>query len=106
MVSAFVVRVALGIYAVLLAAGGMIGYRKAQSKPSLIAGLASGGLGILAAVLVGFSPVGAYLGLALAIAMAAFFGKRFAKGRKFMPAGLLAILSVVVLVLILLHLFA
>ncbi len=106
MVSSFVVQVALGIYAVLLAVGGLIGFLKAGSKPSLIAGLASGALGALAAVLVGSSPVGAYLGLALAIAMGVLFGKRFAKGRKFMPAGLLAVLSVVMLILILAHLFA
>jgi uncharacterized membrane protein (UPF0136 family) len=88
--------VVLWIYIVLLVAGGLVGFLKAGSKASLImssvfaALLALAALGILppvaALILVGF--------------LAVFFGMRFAKGKKFMPGGLMTILSVVTLVLL------
>jgi uncharacterized membrane protein (UPF0136 family) len=92
-------QIALAIYAVLLAVGGVIGYTKAASKPSLIAGLASALAAILALAI---SFQNASLGMGLAAAVAAllflFFGYRFAvKTRKFMPSGLLAVVSLAVL---------
>jgi uncharacterized membrane protein (UPF0136 family) len=91
-------QVALGVYAIFLAVGGVIGFTKAGSRPSLIAGLASAAGALLALALSTQSLTwGMGLGALLAILLAAFFGYRFAvKTRKFMPAGLLAILSVVV----------
>jgi uncharacterized membrane protein (UPF0136 family) len=88
--------VVLATYGLLLAVGGLMGYLKAKSKPSLIAGEIGGGLALLAA----FGPLGVagtWLGLALGAVFGVFFGIRFAKSRKFMPGGLLAILSAVVL---------
>jgi uncharacterized membrane protein (UPF0136 family) len=99
MISLLVGRITLGVYAVLLAVGGVIGYTKAGSKPSLIAGLASAAAAILALVL-SFQNAswGMGLGVLVALVLAYFFGHRFAvKTRKFMPAGLLAVVSVVVL---------
>src|SRR5271166_1278770 len=99
MISLVVGQVVLGIYAVLLAVGGVIGYTKAGSKPSLIAGLGSAVATILALVL-SFQNAswGMGLGALIAIVLAIFFGYRYAaKTRKFMPAGLLAVVSVVVL---------
>ena len=64
-----------------------------------IAGLASAVAAILALLLSFQNPTwGMGLGALVAILLAVFFGYRFAvKTRKFMPAGLLAVVSVVVL---------
>ncbi len=98
MISLAVGQISLGIYAVLLAVGGIIGYTKAGSKPSLIAGLGSA-VAVVLALLLTFQnrSLGMGLGALVAILLAVFFGYRFAvKTRKFMPAGLLAVVSVVV----------
>jgi uncharacterized membrane protein (UPF0136 family) len=89
----------LAVYAVLLAVGGIIGYTKAASKPSLIAGLASA-LAALVALGLTFqnTSLGMGFGAAVAALLCLFFGYRFAvKTRKFMPAGLLAVVSLIVL---------
>jgi len=99
MISPLVGQVTLGIYAVLLAVGGIIGYTKAGSRPSLIAGLASAVAALLALVL-SFADVkwGMAMGCIVALLLSFFFGHRYAvKTRKFMPAGLLAVVSLVVL---------
>jgi uncharacterized membrane protein (UPF0136 family) len=99
MISLVTGQIALGVYAVLLAVGGVIGYTKAGSRPSLIAGSGSAVAALLALVLSFQNPGwGMGLGALVAILLAIFFGYRFAvKTRKFMPAGLLAVVSVVVL---------
>ena len=101
MLSPIVGQITLGIYAVLLAVGGIIGFTKAGSKPSLIAGLASAVGALLALVLSRQSPsLGMGLASLLAILLFVFFGYRYAaKTRKFMPAGLLSVVSLVVLVI-------
>lgn len=99
MISPIVGQVTLGIYGVLLAVGGLIGYFKAGSRPSLIAGLLSavaafGALGLT----IGQSQLGPPLGLLLAVVLFVLFGYRYAvKTGKFMPSGLLAVISLVVL---------
>jgi uncharacterized membrane protein (UPF0136 family) len=99
MISPIVGQVTLAIYAVLLAVGGVIGYLKAGSKPSLIAGLISAAAALAALGLsITSGPWGVALGLLLAIVLFLFFGYRYAaRTRKFMPSGLLAVLSLVVL---------
>jgi uncharacterized membrane protein (UPF0136 family) len=98
MLNPLVGQVTLGIYALLLAVGGLMGFLKAKSRPSLIAGMLSAvgaviALGLSAA---GFA-FGLPLGLVLAIALVVLFGYRFAfKGRKFMPSGMMAVVSLVV----------
>src|SRR3974390_475818 len=99
MISLLAGQISLGIYAVLLAVGGIIGYTKAGSRPSLYAGLASA-VAALLALLVSFQHKnwGMALGLLLALLLTFLFGHRYAvKTRKFMPAGLLAIVSLVVM---------
>lgn len=95
--------VALGIYAALLAAGGVMGYVKAASRPSLIAGLACAAatLVALAVGLLTTPASGFVLGLLIAAGLAVFFFARWRKSRKFMPAGMLSGLSAVMSALLL-----
>jgi len=99
MISPMVGHVTLGIYAVLLGVGGLIGYLKAGSRPSLIAGSISALLALVALGLsVGNIRLGVPLGLLLSIGLFVLFGYRYAvKTRKFMPSGLLAVASLIVL---------
>ena len=93
--------ITLGIYAVLLGVGGLIGFLKAGSKSSLIAGSISA-LVALAAVVLSLADknrnMGIALGLILSISLFILFAYRYAvKTRKFMPSGMLAVVSLVVL---------
>ena len=104
MLSPMVGQITLGIYALLLAIGGLIGYFKAGSRPSLIAGLLSSAAAFTALGLsIGDNRWGVPLGLVLSIVLFILFGYRYAaKTGKFMPSGLLAVLSLVVLAVMLL----
>ena len=104
MLDPIVGHVTLGIYAALLAVGGIMGFVKARSRASLIAGLVSATAALVALVLARLRyALGFPLGMALAIVLFLFFGYRFAlRGRKFMPTGLLAVLSLVVLAIMIL----
>jgi uncharacterized membrane protein (UPF0136 family) len=99
MISPLVGEIALGIYAVLLGVGGAIGYFKAGSRASLIAGTLSALAAALALALsINQHRWGIPLGLILSICLFVLFGYRYAaKTRKFMPSGLLAVVSLVVL---------
>jgi uncharacterized membrane protein (UPF0136 family) len=92
----------LGIYGLFLILGGFMGYKKAGSKASLIAGSICGAVALISAALneAVASKAGVFLGLVLGLLMTIFFGKRFLKSMKFMPAGLMAILSIIVAVLL------
>jgi uncharacterized membrane protein (UPF0136 family) len=99
MISALAGHITLGIYAVLLAAGGIMGFVKARSRPSLIAGLASSAAAFVALWL---STLGNRfvipLGMTLACFLFVFFGYRYAlRNRLFMPNGMMAVVSLVVL---------
>lgn len=95
-------EVALGVYAVLLVVGGVIGYVRAGSRPSLIAGVASAVLTISCLLVAIYKRPGLGLGLAMPVAalLLAIFGYRLFKGWKLMPAGLMTALSLIVLVLL------
>lgn len=94
-----VAAIAYGILAII---GGIIGYKKAQSKVSLISGIASGLLLILGAVL---HLQGISWGLLLATivtgVLIVVFTIRFAKTRKWMPAGLMVAVGVFTLAILL-----
>jgi len=85
----------LWTYIVLLIAGGIMGFVKAGSKASLIA---STGFAV-PLILVAVGVVPAIVADVVIAFLLLFFGKKFAKGKKFMPGGMMAILSAVVLVL-------
>lgn len=104
MIPPIVGQVTLGIYGVLLAVGGLIGYFKAGSRPSLIAGMLSAVAAFAALGLsIGRSQLGPPLGALLSIVLFILFGYRYAiKTGKFMPSGLLAVISLVVLAVMIL----
>ncbi|MGO8698049.1 MAG: TMEM14 family protein [Limisphaerales bacterium] len=90
--------IVLWVYIVLLLIGGTMGLIKAGSKVSLITSaifavlLALCALGIIRP----FYLADVFVGLLLVV-----FGIRFAKGRKFMPSGLMLALSAVMLAVLL-----
>jgi uncharacterized membrane protein (UPF0136 family) len=86
----------LFVFGALSVAGGILGFVKARSRASLIAGGASGALLIAAGYLVGggHAQVGLVLGIVLSVALAARFVPGFLRTRKPMPGGMMALLSV------------
>ncbi len=84
------------IYGLLVAIGGIIGYVKAKSNQSLISGLGSGiALAIAWYVSLQNPTVGLAIATIIALALVIVFALRFRATNKFMPAGLLAGLSLV-----------
>ncbi|NWR84073.1 TM14C protein, partial [Furnarius figulus] len=77
-------------YAALVTSGGLIGYAKAGSVPSLAAGLFFGGLAGLGAYQLSQNPNNIWLSLITSGTLSAIMGTRFYNSRKFMPAGLIA----------------
>lgn len=83
------------IYAVFVLVGGLLGYQKARSRVSLASGLVSG----IALILLGRATEqgrawGEQTALALAFALMVVFMSRWRKTGKFMPGGLMTIVSV------------
>lgn len=90
-------RYYLFVFGVLTIAGGVMGFVKAKSKASLIAGGISGLVLLACGYLVSSGPfarVGLVVGLVVSLALAGRFVGAFRKSKKFMPAGLMAILGV------------
>ena len=71
----------------------MIGYLKAGSLPSLGAGLLFGSAATFGAYQISQNPRNLSLALLTSGALLAVMGLRFYKSGKFMPAGLLAVVS-------------
>ncbi|XP_020041813.1 transmembrane protein 14C [Castor canadensis] len=85
-------------YAALVATGGIIGYAKAGSVPSLAAGLFFGGLAGLGAYQLSQDPRNVWVFLAASGTLAGIMGMRFYNSGKFMPAGLIAGASLLMIV--------
>jgi uncharacterized membrane protein (UPF0136 family) len=93
-------RIFYFVFAALTIAGGVMGYVKAGSMVSIIAGGVSGLLLVVAAVLLRSNVMaGLILGGIVSIALAGRFAPAFFSGGKFMPAGMMAILSAIGIVL-------
>lgn len=88
-------QITLIVFALLMETGGIIGFFLKGSKPSLIAGAASGGLLIVAfAVTFFYEREGLWIGAVVGLLLCLVFLIRLARTRKFMPSGMLLVLSV------------
>ncbi len=85
----------LYIYGILLIVGGAMGYVKAKSVPSLVAGLVCGFIALLLGYRYTwhFAPHAAFI---LALALIFIMGRRYLRTRKPMPALLIVVLSAIV----------
>lgn len=89
-----VARLYLFVFAALTMAGGILGFVRAKSRASLIAGSLSAILLAAAGFWMSTSEKGgATLGLVVSLALALRFGNAYRTGRKMMPAGLMTLLG-------------
>jgi uncharacterized membrane protein (UPF0136 family) len=88
----------LYIYGILLIVGGLMGYVKAKSAPSLVAGGVSGVLALILAWYYDACPYVPATALLLSVALAVIMGRRYLRTRKAMPALLIVVLSIAVAV--------
>jgi uncharacterized membrane protein (UPF0136 family) len=90
--------IAVLIYAFIVFLGGIIGYVKAHSFVSLSTGIAFAMmLGISGWALIKGKIAGFYSSLSLALALGIFFSVRFFQTYKFMPPGLMCLLSFIII---------
>jgi len=89
-------RIYFAVFGVLTIAGGIVGYVKAGSVASIIAGSISGLLLLLAAFLLPDHRVaGLALGLIVSLLLVIQFGPKFISTGKVMPAGGMTVLSAI-----------
>jgi len=89
-------RIFYFIFATLVMVGGVIGFIKAKSKASLIAGVVAGALLDLAGILLTPHPeLGLGIGVAVTILLLGRFAPAFFRTRKFMPAGMILLLGLI-----------
>ena len=94
------------IYGILVAAGGVMGYAKSQSTPSLIAGGISGIalVGAAVAMMKDAYSAGWWISLIVALLLLGRFGSvAVSKGFEMMPGGLVIILSIIVIAALLMR---
>ena len=86
----------LWVYIVLLVAGGVVGFLKAQSKMSLLTSAGFAALLSLCALKIIPDPTVADI---ILVVLLIFFGMRVAKTKKFMPMGMMTLLTIIALAL-------
>jgi uncharacterized membrane protein (UPF0136 family) len=84
----------LWIYIVLLVLGGLMGFLKAKSKMSLITSVAFGTVLAFCAL----DRLRIEIAWGVLAFLALFFVMRFMKGKKFMPNGMMSLLTIVTIV--------
>ena len=90
------------VYGVRVGLGGILGYVKAKSIPSLVFGLASGIALMICGWLASTHNVNGIRGaIGIGLLLGVFFGLRYARTRKLMPAGLMTVLSLLAVILLL-----
>ena len=82
--------------------GGALGYARAKSVPSVIAGGVSGGLLILAG-LIGPGGAAHWLALIVSLVLLGYFGPSYLRKRKAMPAVPMILLSLICIALTAVH---
>ncbi|RKP34957.1 transmembrane protein 14C-like protein [Dimargaris cristalligena] len=83
------------VYSGLIAIGGLVGFLKAGSMASLASGVTFGGLMALAAKRASDNPANVHLAFGVSIMLLILIGSRFYNSGKFMPAGLVSGLSLI-----------
>ena len=88
-------RIFLFLFGVVSIAGGTVGFVKAKSMPSLVAGGASGAFLLIAGVLVSTGHVmpGLALGITISLGLAGRFAPIFLRTKEPMPAGVMTVLG-------------
>ena len=89
------------VYAAILVVGGIVGWRLSGSRISFTAGLASAALLAIAYRLSQTRPAAGYLmASVVSLALVVLFAVRFRKTGKFMPAGMMLLVSGIALALL------
>ena len=89
----------LWIYIILLLVGGLIGFFKAKSKVSLISSSVFAALLVLTQTGIFKTSVSMILVNVILAALLVVFALRLAKTKKFMPSGMLLVMTILVLAL-------
>lgn len=96
-------QIVLLLYAIIIAAGGVMGYTQAQSMVSLVNGLVAAALLLLGLGLSFRNPAAGFgLSAVVALALGLFFAYRFFTTGKWMPGGMTMILSAIAFIVMVL----
>lgn len=96
------VAILTAVYGLLVAVGGLVGYLTVGSLASLVMGsvcgalLFAGGLGLYRLSILAF-----FVSVGTTVALAGFFGFRYYVTQQMMPVGMMALVSLVMLLLLL-----
>ena len=93
------IAIVVWVYAAFVFVGGVMGWVKAKSRPSLVAGMLFG----VALAVTGWQlsrPGALLVALGLSLVLLTVFGIRLAKTRKLMPAGVSALASLIVVIIL------